>query len=340
MNKNLKHTLIERMINVVPDFKICLNEKVDRDYYLKKLNEDVDSKLNNVFMDYNKLSGNLVNDVSKINEIIKLCEDDDFDPFGHLQDNDLIDEKNDCLLYIGKGNAKLNYPVFSLPAGYTCPFAEVCKSTVRRDRGVDPKTGLKIKDHGDIRCYAASMELQRTNVQDKRWQNKDLLDKFDKEGKVDLILRSLEYFEKTNGNFEILRIHESGDFYNQEYFDSWIRVAAQKPDILFYAYTKSIPFWISRKTDIPDNLKLIASYGGRYDDMITKNDLISAVIVDTPEDAAKLRLPIDIDDTLARNADKNFALLLHGVQSKASGKNPQSIKNTKLLKQYKNRQHE
>jgi len=337
MNKNKKHTLIERMISVIPDFKMCLNEDVDKKFYINKLNEGVESGLNDVFMEYNKLSGNLVNDISTINEFITLSENDDFDPFGHLESKDKVDEKNDCLLYFGKGNAKLNYPVFSLPAGYTCPFANICKSMVRRDRGVDPKTGLKIADHGDVRCYGANMELQHPHVQNKRWENKDLLDKFDEAGKIDLIVRSLKYFEETNGTFEILRIHEAGDFYNQEYFDSWVGVAKQMPNILFYAYTKSLPFWIKRKTDIPDNLKLVASYGGTFDEMITKNDLISAVIVDTPEDAARLKLPIDIDDTLARNADKNFALLLHGVQSKASGKNSQSIKNSKLLKKYKNR---
>lgn len=39
----------------------------------------------------------------------------------------------------------------------------------------------------------------------------------------------------------MMRIHEAGDFYDQEYADKWDFVIRHNPDTLFYAYTKS-PF--------------------------------------------------------------------------------------------------
>ncbi|MHB8098110.1 MAG: GP88 family protein [Sulfuricurvum sp.] len=36
------------------------------------------------------------------------------------------------------------------------------------------------------------------------------------------------------------RIHASGEFYSQPYVDSWSTIAAQFPDIVFYAYTKRL----------------------------------------------------------------------------------------------------
>jgi hypothetical protein len=37
-----------------------------------------------------------------------------------------------------------------------------------------------------------------------------------------------------------VRIHESGDFYNQKYLDKWVEIAKRFPDIIFTAYTKSL----------------------------------------------------------------------------------------------------
>jgi hypothetical protein len=42
----------------------------------------------------------------------------------------------------------------------------------------------------------------------------------------------------------IVRIHVSGDFYSEAYFLAWIDVAKQRPDVKFYAYTKSLHFGI------------------------------------------------------------------------------------------------
>lgn len=57
--------------------------------------------------------------------------------------------------------------------------------------------------------------------------------------------------------FNRVRIHESGDFYSQEYLNKWFRIAKINRDIQFHAYTKSFTLDFSQK---PDNLVLIASF--------------------------------------------------------------------------------
>ena len=93
------------------------------------------------------------------------------------------------------------------------------------------------------------------------------------------------------------------------------------PDRLFYAYTKSLPYWVDNLQVIPDNLILTASYGGRRDDMIVDYGLRSAKVVFSYEEADMLGLEVDHDDTHAANpfwATEDFALIIHGIQPKGS----------------------
>jgi len=332
-----RNFLLERM-NIISDFKYPLIEEEDKNFYKQKLNESYDNLTFNQLVEHfaihNKLTGKLNEDKKYLKEFALLLEDDEFDPFGHLQVTDKINEKEDCILRFGKGNAKIKHPYFSLPAAYTCPFADICKSFVDRNRKTFKSSGQKIMDTGDIRCYAASAELAYPAVQKHRWENFDLLQDFkgDIQGMSDLIERSFDYFGK---NYSVFRIHESGDFFSQEYFDAWLDYIKKTPEITFYAYTKALPFWVARLDEIPSNFKLNASRGGKADELIDKYGLKNVTIVNTPKEAKELGLPIDVNDELAYKQDGNFALLLHGIQSKKSGLNPQAIKNQKLLKQMK-----
>ena len=338
MVKNNKQLLYERFNHLDASFRFPLKESDDKKFYLMKLNEEVENslfeELSAIFNEHNKLSGNIENDTKYLKEFIALSEEEDFDPYAHLRNTEKIDEKEDCVLTISPFNDKLDHPYLSLPAGYTCPFANICKTKVPRNRKRDPKTGLLVQDFGDIRCYGASEEAMYPHAQEMRWTNLDLLNKFDMGGKIDLILRSLKFFEQVHGKIDVFRVHESGDFYKLEYFDAWLEVARQRPDILFYEYTKSLPFWVKRMKEIPENFKLVASVGGTKDELISKHDLKHSVIVNSPEEAINLRLPIDIDDTMAYKHEGNFALLLHGAQQ-AGEKAKQSYKNRQTIKDLK-----
>jgi len=210
------------------------------------------------------------------------------------------------LLKFTKGNAKLDTSIhiFSLPAGWSCGGALKCLSKA------DPETG-KIKDgkNTEFRCYAASQEALYKNVRDHRWYNFGLLRAMKSKDKMrELILKSLPKSAK------IVRLHSSGDFFNEPYFLAWLETAKSRPDIHFYSYTKSLPFWIKHLDKIPKNMVLNASEGGKYDSLIEKFGLKYAKVVFSREEALKKRLQIDHDDSKAMKGNKSFALLLHGVQ--------------------------
>ena len=102
---------------------------------------------------------------------------------------------------------------------------------------------------------------------------------------------------------------------------------------MFYAYTKSLPYWVARLNEIPDNFILTASYGGRRDALIKKHNLRSVKIVHSTYQARKLKLQIDHDDSHAAipsKKHKDFALLIHGIQ-KAKTKASKAIQRMKKL---------
>lgn len=223
------------------------------------------------------------------------------------------------LLKFQQGNAKLgkNIYTFSLPAGHSCPFANDCLSKA------DKLTG-KLTDgpNTQFRCFAASAEAVYPNVRIARWHNFDLLKKLNSNEGTDLILASLP--KKAN----IVRIHVSGDFFNESYFLAWMQVAKLRPNVLFYAYTKSLIYWVNYIKDIPSNLVLNASEGGKLDAQILEHGLKFAKVVYSPEQAQELGLLIDHTDEAAYKTKESFALLIHGQQPKGS-KASQSIKELK-----------
>jgi hypothetical protein len=220
------------------------------------------------------------------------------------------------LLKFGQANNKLKELekvldkalfTFSLPAGHSCPGAQACMA--RADR----KTG-KITDgnNQEFRCFAASMEW-RSNIREARWHNFDLLKGKTREGMRDLILGSLPKAA------EVIRVHVSGDFFNEAYFLAWMDVARATPSVEFYAYTKSVNWWIAHRAEVPSNFSLTASMGGRFDGLVEEFMLKNSRVTKTVDEAVKLGLKIDHDDYLAydRNA-RSFALLIHGSQQAGS----------------------
>ena len=133
---------------------------------------------------------------------------------------------------------------------------------------------------------------------------------------VDVINQSLP------ANAGIVRIHVAGDFFNQQYMEAWYTIALLNPNTLFYAYTKSLRFWLAiNEFPVLHNFVLTASYGGTHDHLIEEFDLRSSKVVYSEAEAVALGLDIDHDDSHAarpslRNND--FALLLHGTQPKDS----------------------
>ena len=205
---------------------------------------------------------------------------------------------------------------FDLFSGWSCPFASDCLSkAVQLDNG---KRKIQDGPETQFRCFSASQEVQYTNVYNLRKGNFDTLR--DMETSDDMAYAIAHAMPDNAG---IVRIHVGGDFFNFKYFLAWCKVAFDNPQILFYAYTKSLNFWLrAAKVDaIPENLVLTASRGGRLDHLIDEHNLRESVVVKSVEEANDLGLQIDHTDELAAIPSirhKSFALLIHGTQPKGS----------------------
>ena len=222
------------------------------------------------------------------------------------------------LLKFGEPNSKLKkmlkklslkLKTFTLPAGHSCPAANECLSCADKNTG-------KIKDGPDtvFRCFAASSEAQYKNTRSMVWRNFDAIRSCKGD---DLELADLLQSQLPKA-FDIMRVHVGGDFFSQKYFDAWLEVARRMPEKHFYAYTKSLNFWVKRLDEIPSNFALTASYGGKYDSMIVEHGLKYAEVVYSEEQADAMQFEIDHDDYHAAFGKKSFALLIHGTQPKGS----------------------
>lgn len=213
-------------------------------------------------------------------------------------------------LSIQMGNAKLPVSVatFSLPAGFSCPFAKECLSKANR------LTGHIIDgEHCQYRCFAASQECSFPSVRKSRWANFELLkDASTIKAMANLIQQSIPY------GTSFFRIHVSGDYFNEKYFLAWLNVAMNNPFTVFYGYTKALPWIVKYKKLIPPNFRLTASKGGTHDHLIGKHHLKFAEVVHTELEAKKKGLEIDHDDSHAMQGNQSFALLLHGTQPEGS----------------------
>ena len=236
-------------------------------------------------------------------------------------------------LKISGSNAKIEYPSLSLLSGYSCQGALDCLAKVKIING---KRKLIDGPMAKFRCFSASAEAQFPSVYEQRKHNLDLLRKCET---VDDMYNLLKVSIKDS--FTPFRIHVGGDFFNQKYFDAWIEQAKNNPHRIFYAYTKSINYWIERLEELKQvpNLRLVASRGGRYDNLIKENNLIEAIVVSSEEEAKKLNLEIDHDDSLAIHNKKSFALVIHGTQKQGTkeAKIVEANKRNKIHSYSKNR---
>jgi len=220
-------------------------------------------------------------------------------------------------LHISQGNSKLidDTLIFSLPSGFTCPGAKDCLSKA------DRKTG-KITDgkNQKFRCFSASQEAVYPSLRKAVWNNFTLLKKVSKDlskppylSMRNLLVAGIK--KKINHKINKLRIHVGGDFYSEDYFKAWLLAAKTFPSLIFYAYTKSIPFIVSNLNDIPSNVKFVCSEGGKFDHLIEEYGLKRAKVVFSLDEAKELGLDLDHDDSHAYDdSAEDFGLLIHGTQ--------------------------
>ena len=224
---------------------------------------------------------------------------------------------------IGRSTAKVYS--FDLLSGVDCPFAFNCKS--QADVQEDGSRRIKDGPNTTFRCFSASQEVLFTNTYKSRKANHDAIHALEtSDAMADALCAALPK------DARVIRIHVSGDMFSHNYFVAWCKVAKRNPDVLFYAYTKSLTYWVRSRDLVPTNLVLTASYGGRNDNLIAEHGLRSAKVVFSKQEAVDLGLEIDNDDSHAcdpTKANQDFALLIHGVQPKGS----EAAAALKILKQ-------
>ena len=183
---------------------------------------------------------------------------------------------------------------WNLPTGWTCPSAKECLVKV------DKLTGKMDNKSNAYKCYSASAE-RFPGVRTSRWNNLE---------------QSKDSLPPLPKNCKSVRIHSSGDFYSQEYFNKWIDFCNDNKDVEFWAYTKSLNYWVRRINDIPKNLVLTASWGGKHDNLINEFNLKSAMVISE----VKHDKPIDYNDDIARQKNVSFYLLDNNVVGKGKQK--------------------
>lgn len=222
-------------------------------------------------------------------------------------------ESTDTLRFSLGGNAKLAPWVasFSLPSGHSCPGAHLCLSKADRITG-------RVTDgpNTEMRCFQVSLEAAFKTVRERNWHNFDLLKAARTYNNMrDLIMRSLP----DKSRWLEMRIHVGGDFFNLSYFRAWVAVARHHSDKTFYAYTTSghlfEPFLEAEPEGLPENFRLTGSMAGKFTTRYSQLTDATAQIVLHPEDTD---LPIDHDDSHAKEGDHPFALLVHGAQPAGS----------------------
>lgn len=152
-----------------------------------------------------------------------------------LNQNIYLQEGNTVL----KDNDEYGFLIFSLLARENCPYAtDMCKRI----------------------CYGRNAQELFKHVYNCRKRN---FEESKKDTFVEDMIKSIEYNltrKKYTNKTILFRIHETGDFYNEEYLNKWICISNyfRGDNIKFQAYTKSLPF-ITDKNISKINIKLMFS---------------------------------------------------------------------------------
>lgn len=227
----------------------------------------------------------------------------------------LLPKLKGFLKYLKIPAVKVKFYTFSKLSGTACPYAKECKS-----EAVKTADGMRIVDGPDtvFRCFSASQEVLFPTLYAQR--NHNLQSILGCKNSVVEMYKLIR--ESIPSDANVVRIHIGGDFVTSNEFLAWCRVAQLRSDVLFYAYTKSLPFWIKHSEEIPSNFVLTASYGGYKDSLISEFNLPAAKVVDSEAEAEMLGLEVDHDDSHAINPRKrkSFALVIHGQQMKGGAK--------------------
>lgn len=134
---------------------------------------------------------------------------------------------------VSKGNSKLGKIYnWNLPAVVTCRKNAPCIKDCYACKGFYRMTSVK-------KCYEENL---RSFIEDPEETESDIFNQLPESG--------------------YCRIHSSGDFYNMEYLEMCVRIAINKPDMKFLAFTKKYELvneYMNKYAYLPDNFTIVFS---------------------------------------------------------------------------------
>ena len=113
---------------------------------------------------------------------------------------------------------------------------------------------------------------------------------------------------------QIVRIHDSGDFFSQRYLDTWVKVIKEFPEKSFYCYTKSFHLDWNKK---PRNFQVIQSVGGLMD--VDERKPHSKIFATEEDRIAAGYVDGNTDDQPAIDGVLKIGLVYHGQKSLKPG---------------------
>lgn len=169
---------------------------------------------------------------------------------------------------------------FGIPAQSTCLWADKCKKY----------------------CYASKGAYIWSNVKPAFERRLDAT----KQDNFPQVMIT----EITRRKADVIRIHDSGDFYSREYLHKWFKVMESLPHVKFYAYSKSLPLLQGER--LPANFTLIKSEGGKRDDLIdAAHDRHARIFKTEAELIAAGYANASNNDLIAIGSNPKIGLLAH-----------------------------
>jgi hypothetical protein len=175
-----------------------------------------------------------------------------------------------------------------------------------------------------FRCHEASIEARRTSARKSRWRNYELIRHLDAGPMAELLMAGISaarMYKTTH-----LRWFTGGDCFSPALRDAIIQCSTATPELIHYLYTKNLWIWVesaenpSRPMPLPPNLRVTASWGGKFDGLIDAAGFRrTARVVHYRWMAVANGWPIDTSDRYAwQDEPTHFCHLTHGGQPKGS----------------------
>lgn len=117
---------------------------------------------------------------------------------------------------------------------------------------------------------------------------------------------------------KLVRIHDSGDFFSMTYYRKWRDIAAMNPKVQFYAYTKMVGMFKTHACPTPPaNMKIVFSYGGKWDAMIDRESDAHSVVFGSLKELKKAGYTdCSTRDLTYKAGVRKVGLVYHGFKSR------------------------